>query len=93
MLKRVGVHAVVAGVHHVVIHTREAECGICASDDLESFVAARRRDDCVGGRDRWDDVFDDALGHGICDAGYVEFVRAGEGFVVEPGDVVGVVCI
>ena len=86
MLERVGVDAFVAAVHHV-IH----EVGVAARGDLERFVAAARGDDGVGGRDGRDDVFDDALGHGVGDAGDVEFFGAGEGFLEEPGDVLRVV--
>jgi len=74
MLERVGVHAIVTGVHHVVVHTRKPKCRICACDDFESFVTAGCRDDCVGGCNGGDDVLDDALGHGVGDAGDVEFV-------------------
>ena len=91
MLKCVCIYAVVAGVHHVVVHARKAECRVRACDDFESLVAAGRRDYCVGGRYGWDDVFDDALGHGVGDAWDVKFVGAGECFVVEPGDVVWIV--
>jgi len=74
MLKRVCIHTVVAGVHHVVVRAGEAECRICACDDFECLVAAGCRDYCVGGCNGWDDVLDNALGHGVGDAWNVEFV-------------------
>lgn len=91
MLECVRVHAIVAGVHHVVVRAWEAQRRVRASDDFERFVAAGGGDDGVGGCDGGDDVLDDALGHAVGDAGDVEFVSAVEGALVEPGDVFGVV--
>lgn len=86
MLERVGVHALVAAVHHVV-----GQVGVAAGGELEGLVAAGGGDDGVGGGDGGDDVLHDPLGERVCHAGDVELRGAAEGFLVEPGDVLRVV--
>ena len=91
MLEGVGVHAAVAGVEHVIILLRISKEWGGGGADFERFVTTACRDDGVGGCDGGDDVFDNALRHAVCDAGDVEFLCAGRGGAVEPGNVFGVV--
>jgi len=93
--ERVRVDGAVARVHHVVVvlagGDRVAEGGGGGGEEFEGFVGAGGGDDGVGGGDGGDNVFDDAGGEGVGYAWDGEFVGADEGFLVEPGDVGGVV--
>lgn len=93
MLESVGIHAIVTSVHHIVVRFRKSKCRVCAGHDLESFIAAGCSDDGIGRGDCGDDVLDDALGEGICDAGDVELLGTMQSALIEPGDVFGVVCV
>lgn len=88
MREGVGVDAVVAAVHHIIV-----EVGVAGGGDFESFVATASCYDGVCGCDRWDDVFDDTLGKRVRDASDLEFVCAGERFLVEPRNVFGVIVV
>lgn len=88
MLERVGVDAVGADHHHVIVERRRA-----AGRQLERFVAARGCDDRVRACNRRDDVFDHALRQCPSDALDLELLRAGGSQAEEPGDVIGVVGI
>jgi hypothetical protein len=86
VLECVGIDGLVAGIHHVIIEERR-----CIRGEFESFVAARRGDDGVGGGNGGDDVFDYALGKGVGYAFNAKFFGALEGGLVKPGDMIGVV--
>lgn len=91
VLEGVGVDAVVARVHHVVV--LEPQAGRGGRGELEGLVAARGGDDGVGGGNGGDDILDSALGERVGDPRNVELLGAGEGLLVEPGNVLRVVLV
>lgn len=88
MLEGVCIYALVAAVHHVV-----GQVGVAACGDLKGFVATSCGNDGVCRCDGGDDVFHDALSERVCHSWDLEFRGAGQGFLVEPSDVLWVVSV
>ena len=81
-----GINTLVATILHVIVQVR-----ITPRGDFERFITAARSNDGVCRRNGRNDVLHHPLRESVGDAGDTELFCASQGFLVEPGNVFGIV--